>query len=259
MIKHRALLCIDAGNTLVKWCVHGSASLPLLAVAQQWSKPTAEFKFDDLPSQVDAVLLSNVLGPEFEESLRQKCRVWKIELHVLKVNANSQLQSAYDNPAILGKDRWAACLAVAQASHAPVNLVVSFGTATTLDALVKKEAAWHHLGGFIVPGVQTMLTSLHNNTAELPNVDFNTLAVGNFEWPRNTQQAIGAGVGRMQIAWVQSLVNELKGTHGQLPVVWFSGGFAAQMQSLYPAAQLLEHAVFKGLVFDYQLQHRGAA
>ncbi|WP_334118844.1 type III pantothenate kinase [Limnobacter sp.] len=259
MSKPSVLLCIDAGNTLVKWCVHYDASLPLLAVAQQWSKPTAEFKLDDLPGLVDAVLLSNVLGPEFEASLRAHCDTRKIELHVLKANVNSQLQSAYDNSALLGKDRWAACLAVAQASKAPVNLVVSFGTATTLDALVKKEGAWQHLGGFIVPGVQTMLTSLHNNTAELPKVDFNTLAVGHFEWPRNTQQAIGAGVGRMQIAWVQLLVDELKRTHGQLPVVWFSGGFAAAMQSLYPAAQLLEHAVFKGLVFDYQMQHGGAA
>lgn len=259
MSKPSALLCIDAGNTLVKWCVHRNASLPLLAVAQQWSKPTAEFKLVDLPGQVDAVLLSNVLGPEFEESLRKQCIDRKTDLHVLKVNANSQLQSAYDNPAQLGKDRWAACLAVAQASNAPVNLVVSFGTATTLDALVKKGDAWQHLGGFIVPGVQTMLSSLHNNTAELPKVDFNTLELGHFEWPGNTQQAIAAGVGRMQIAWVQSLVDELKRTHGQPPAVWFSGGFAAQMQSLYPAAQLLEHAVFKGLVFDYRMQHGGAA
>ena len=257
MNKPRTLLCIDAGNTLVKWCMHHNASLPLLAVEQQWSKPTAEFTPDSLPANVDVVLLSNVLGPEFEDALRKHCILRKIELHVLNVNMNSQLQSAYDNPALLGKDRWAACLATVQASDAPVNLVVSFGTATTLDALVKSVGAWQHLGGFIVPGLQTMLNSLHHNTAGLPFTDFKVMHSESFEWPRNTQQAMRSGVGFMQIAWVQSLVSALNSSHGQLPAVWFSGGFARQMQSLYPEARLLEHAVFKGLVFDYQMQHQG--
>lgn len=265
------LLCIDAGNTLVKWCVHTEPAQPFELTGEVFSHPTSGFKpFSDSLSLLQdqlgphlmqedcsfqAVVLSNVLGAEFEWAVRKLCDENQVPLHVLAVNTNSQLQSVYDNPNVLGKDRWAACLALTQASHFRVNLLVSFGTATTLDIVVK-TANWQHQGGFIVPGVQTMLGSLHANTAELPQVELQVPGAGSL-WPTNTQQAIGEGVGRMQVALVQSLIQELQIRHGELPAVWFCGGFAQTMQTFLPQAMLLEHAVFKGLVFDYQLSGQG--
>lgn len=264
------LLCIDAGNTFVKWCVFDQNSLVAQSATGQHA--TSVFKpFDSclraletclasvLEQNVVSVLLSNVLGDEFERVLRALCNARQIDLHVLSVNSGGHVMSAYDVPQTLGKDRWAVCLAVAQESRADVNLVVSFGTATTLDAVVKKDS-WQHLGGFIVPGIQTMLASLHNQTAGLPQLDPASLLQASLSvWPRSTQQAISAGVGRMQIAWVQSLVDELRNKHAQAPAVWFVGGLGPQMKVLYPAAEVLEQAVFKGLLFDYQNQLKGAA
>ena len=74
-----------------------------------------------------------------------------------------------------------------------------------------------------------------------------------------TERAIGEGVGRMQAAFVQSLVNQLANQYEQTPVVWFSGGFARQMSEYFPQANLLEHAVFKGLVFDYHCSIKGGS
>jgi len=262
------LLCIDAGNTLVKWCVLDAAHPDFSGDIQLHSHPTAELgSFDQIctglgarlaplltgrQTPVVAVLLCNVLGPEFERAMGSLCDRHHLALHVLAVNASVPMVSQYENPCRLGKDRWAACLAVSQTSHSPVNLLVSFGTATTVDAVVN-QSGWKHLGGFIVPGLRTMLDSLHFNTAELPQVELGVPAPtsGSCFWPLNTRQAIGEGVGRMQGAWISSLVNQLEQQHGQTPVVWFSGGFAQQMMSYFPQALLLEHAVFKGLVFDY--------
>nr|WP_306815347.1 type III pantothenate kinase [Limnobacter parvus] len=266
------MLCIDAGNTLVKWCVHTEPAQPFGSKNEFFSHPTSGFKpfcnslnlIQDQLGQVlkkqdfsfEAVVLSNVLGPDFEQAVRQLCDAYQVPLHVLAVNTNTQLQSTYDNPAALGKDRWAACLALTQISRFRVNLLVSFGTATTLDVVVK-TANWQHQGGFIVPGVQTMLRSLNANTAELPQVELQIPVAGGV-WPTNTQQAIGEGVGRMQVALVESLAQELQTRHGELPAVWFCGGFASTMQTSLPQAFVLEHAVFKGLVFDYQLSRRGS-
>lgn len=268
----RSLLCVDAGNTLVKWCVHPDVTKPLMVATEFSSHPTSAFRpftdsLGELQHQLgpllhqashswEAVVLSNVLGPEFERAMRALCELHEVPLHVLAVNAHANIQSDYVNPASLGKDRWAACLAVTQASNARVNLLVSFGTATTLDAVVRL-GSWRHLGGFIVPGVQTMLGSLHSNTAELPQVELGVPGAGNV-WPTSTQRAIGEGVGRMQVALIESLVNELETQWGETPTLWLCGGFAPAMKKLLPSANLLEHAVFKGLVLDYQLFRQGA-
>lgn len=273
MSQAQALLCIDAGNTLVKWCVHGNFTQAFSSANELFSHPTAGLKplsgslntlreqlgpFMSVASNpVGCVLLSNVLGPELEQVVRQLCGEYGVPLHVLGVNTRQQVQSLYQNPLSLGKDRWAACLAVAQLSDVAVNVVLSFGTATTLDVLVK-TSSWQHLGGFIVPGVQTMLSSLHSNTVELPQVELGK-AHEVSGWPVNTQHAIAAGVGRMQIALVQSVVAQLETTYSEAPDVWFSGGFAQQMQLHLPSARLLENAVFRGLVFDYQLARQGKA
>lgn len=273
MSAEKALLCIDAGNTLVKWCLHTNANQPFTIANGLRIEPTATFKpfSNALPAvlqhlgsialqagSIKAVLLSNVLGPDFEQAVRILCDQYKLPLHVLTVNARAQVQSAYETPASLGKDRWAACLAVSQLSPAKANLLVSFGTATTLDALVKTGATWQHLGGFIVPGVQTMLDSLHNNTAELPQVELCQPCEASV-WPVGTRQAIGKGVARTQTALIQSLLSELRTQHGHAPTLWVSGGFAQAMVAFLPGARVLEHAVFKGLVFDYQLTQQGVA
>lgn len=275
MSADMALLCIDAGNTMVKWCLHANAQQPFMVANDLQSRATATFKpfSNALPavlkhlgstvqqakSPIQAVLLSNVLGLDFEQAVRGFCDQHNLPLHVLAVNARTQqVQSAYEDPASLGKDRWAACLAVSQLSPVNVNLLVSFGTATTLDALVRTGATWQHLGGFIVPGVQTMLGSLHANTAELPQVEFIQSREGSV-WPVSTHQAIGEGVARTQTALIQSLLSEMHNEYEQAPTLWLSGGFASAMAPFLPGAQMLEHAVFKGLVLDYQLTQQGLA
>ncbi len=271
MIKAGSLLCIDAVNTLVNWCLHNSSNLLFEQPSACFSRATAEFKpFSEsfgavqqhlAPSlnsghDVRAVLLSNVLGPEFEQSVRSVCEAADVPLHVLTVNRHAEVQSAYQTPATLGKDRWAACMALSEVSQVKVNLLVSFGTATTLDVVVK-NAYWQHLGGFIVPGVETMLRSLHSNTAELPKVQLDSIYTNS--WPVSTQQAIGQGVGRMQKAMVDSMAAQLQSEYGVPPAIWLSGGFASVMQAQLPQATVLEYAVFKGLVLDYRLAQKGAA
>lgn len=270
MSRAGSVLCIDAGNTLVKWCLHENLDAPFVQPSAFFSHATVEFKpfsesFSALHLQltpclppmhsVAAVLLSNVLGADFEQALRAVCAVAGVPLHVLTVNRHAEVQSAYENPTTLGKDRWAGCLALTEVSKANVNLLVSFGTATTLDVMVK-NSQWQHMGGFIVPGLETMLRSLHADTAELPKVQIESLGANT--WPTSTEQAIAWGVGRMQQAMVDSVATQLTSEHGEPAAIWLTGGFAPAMQVHWPQAKLLEHAVFKGLFLDYRLAGKGA-
>lgn len=268
-MKATHVLCIDAGNTQVKWCFQSLSAGVFAPDEPVCSHETLAFKpFDAClpllrrllpalqgePGKVGAVLLSNVLGEAFEASLRAFCNEFALEVLPLVVSGNPVVASLYENTQSLGKDRWAACLAVAEISDSPVNVVVSFGTATTIDVLLK-QATWQHQGGYIVPGVHTMLGSLHANTAELPQVTFaGQGVVGQALWPVNTGQAIGQGVARMQAAMVQSVCAQLQQQHGQAPALWLTGGHALAMQAHFNSARLLEHAVFRGLLFDYRLR-----
>ena len=88
MSKPGSLMCIDAGNTLVKWCLHVGANVRFEQPSAFFSRATVDFKpFSDAfgpvqehlapslnsASAVQAVLLSNVLGPDFEQAVRAMC------------------------------------------------------------------------------------------------------------------------------------------------------------------------------------------
>ncbi|HEX4855869.1 MAG TPA: type III pantothenate kinase [Limnobacter sp.] len=281
----RAVLCIDAGNTLVKWCtqpdwkagfllngpVSSFSSQGLKGQSDNWPQFERLLRHDLLFPGLSAVLLCSVLGIGLEEKMRVLCSTLGLPLHILSVRAYQPVNSAYINPASLGRDRWAATLAVSNESRHPVNLLVSFGTATTLDALVD-QAGWQHLGGYIVPGVQTMFSSLHVNTAELPRVDLDSaslsvhrvigsqaLALPQPAWPESTTRAISEGVVNMQVAMVQACAQRLEQQFGQKACIWLTGGFASLVLPRLSEARILEHAVFRGQLLDYQLHREQAA
>lgn len=278
MSKAHRLLCIDAGNTRVKWASvlvdepalagarHNAVPrTPAHVVLNEGAIDSTLFKNSgslneqlalllnaDLMQSVDRVLFCNVLGEGFRVAMEQACHRLNRPCDTLAVSGSGWMASNYTNPGQLGLDRWAACLAVAGETQAQANLVVSFGTATTLDALVQHNDGWLHRGGFIVPGVSTMLNSLHVGTAQLP------LAVPVHQsWPTSTEQAIGAGAVRMQAAMVQSLVGELQAELSSEVQVWFSGGHASDVLPLFANALLINHAVFKGLVLDFAVRSGG--
>lgn len=99
------------------------------------------------------------------------------------------LKNGYYEPEKLGVDRWLAMLGLWKKIGRAL-CVVDAGTALTID-LVNSEG--NHLGGFIVPGVRTMASSLNMATAQIDcsltaEVDAGLLP------GRNTAEAVQRGV-----------------------------------------------------------------
>ncbi|HEX4918444.1 MAG TPA: type III pantothenate kinase [Limnobacter sp.] len=272
---------VDAGNTMVKLFSCSASAVPnwqdqalavLTVPSNQWSSPDQAIRhfqhiISALPQHgcAPVVHLCSVLGPSFERVIEQVCKQLGWTLQVMQVQNNALLQTHYKQPAQLGKDRWAACMAVASSTSSNANLVVSFGTATTLDAVVhasllskngvNMSAKWVHLGGFIVPGVDTMLKSLAISTAQLPKAELDWA-----DWPNNTEQAIGAGVARQQVSMVRDVMLSLKESAGQLiPTLWCTGGHVAQLQpaliTLGFPVEIFQHAVLRGMLVGQRLGH----
>ena len=167
-------LLIDAGNTRIKWALaatdhvvgewHAMGSVvhaDLEKLKQIWSE-----------HKIQRVLISNVAGDAVASQLRKML----VELTVTESSltwfrAQEQctgVRNAYAQPTQLGSDRFASLIGARHRYVGQRLLVVTCGTATTIDAL---EADGTFIGGMILPGLATMATSLAVNTALLPAVD----------------------------------------------------------------------------------------
>jgi type III pantothenate kinase len=179
------ILCIDSGNTRVKLGLgdeHGwqfQAALPSNRMAEGLPPTLANW-----PRPLRAVGC-NVAGTAAAAAIETVLAQLSIPLTWLRSSAAlAGVRNGYDSPGQLGADRWAALIG-AHHLHAGASLVVSAGTATTIDAI---NANGVFLGGLILPGLSLMRSALANAAAQLPE------AKGRYaELPRNTDNAIASG------------------------------------------------------------------
>jgi type III pantothenate kinase len=176
------ILCLDAGNTRLKWGLREGFA---------W-RGQGVLALDDidgiatlLPAVSEHILACNVAGDAMAQRIEDIAAPFGVPLEWFRSNASCcGVTNGYDTPAQLGADRWAA-LVGARGLHAGNALVVMAGTATTIDVL---DAAGRFRGGLILPGLDLMRKSLARNTAALPE------ARGAYrDLPTNTDDAIASG------------------------------------------------------------------
>ncbi|MDH4395673.1 MAG: type III pantothenate kinase [Limnobacter sp.] len=275
--SYEACIFLDAGNTRIKWVVTDGAGHQFLDASRQ-TFPTQDLNhqmgFTQLAQQLaqtakhyncQSLWVCHVLGTSFFAQLDAALQLEKagLTLRAPVVGQHAMLNTNYSDPTKLGQDRWVACLAVLglteHSLESAVNCVVSFGTATTVDALVRTGSAGDasvHLGGVIFPGLDLMLDGLHRNTAQLPKAHMQ------FEkWPTSTESAIASGVIRAQWSAVEGFVRDLEAQSNQTCRLWVHGGHAETLlaflpDALSPKLVRLQDAVFHGL--RYSMRGAGA-
>lgn len=178
------ILCIDSGNSRIKWGLHGEG---------RWQEAVAvdhenRAKMAELPKRLpmpDCVMLANVAGAGAAAAIREALAPWAAVLHEVEATAAAAgVTNLYEDPARLGVDRWCALIGARGMSAGPC-VVVMAGTATTVDTL---DGDGRFLGGLILPGLELMRRSLARDTAALP------LAAGHYAThPRCTDDAIISG------------------------------------------------------------------
>lgn len=237
------LLFIDAGNTRVKWALVNEG-----AAIGAWQASGALFhvELESLAEilkqhQPQRVWLSNVAG----EGMRAR-----LEKLLLDSGASpsaltwfrSRAQQAgvinsYRDPAQLGCDRFASLLGARSLFEQQSLLIVTAGTATTIDAL---DGSGRFLGGMILPGLGTMAQSLALSAAQLPQVDTQWSGA---HFADNTSDAIVSGCIQAQVGAIIQARTQLPGVRCLL-----SGGAAPYLlPCLPPPIELVEQLVLRGL------------
>lgn len=226
-------LLIDIGNTRIKWAWcpappqepdRESGESPPPATPWQASGAEPHANLDALTrtwrtvagqGPVPSVWISNVAGPTIAAAL-DAALAEAFDGPPAIVNwwrsspRQGRLDNGYREPIQLGVDRWLGAIGARHAIPDGNLLIVTAGTATTIDVVTAPAdgdpaGKSRFEGGLILPGLSLMMGSLARNTAQLPALDL-TDAAGAPPWADNTRDAIAAGclaaqTGAIERAW----------------------------------------------------------
>jgi len=231
------LLAIDAGNTNVKFAIVNDDGSP----RTRWriatdARRTADqyavwllqlIELEGLRREdVTAVAIATVVPRALYnlQSLAQK--YFGVEASVAgRTPLEWGIALDVDEPHTVGADR--ACNAIAaHARHSGDLIVISFGTATTVDHVDYQGA---YKGGIIAPGLNLSLDALVAATAKLPRIAIEAPETDSVIG-RTTESQMLIGIYWGYVAMIEGLVSRMKAEIGRPATVIATGGLAAMFQ-----------------------------
>jgi type III pantothenate kinase len=250
-------LLLDAGNSAVKWVLathdgragpaHGSMrNAPPAELTPALARALTERAVGPVEAAYGCGVAAPALVQAIEQAVLEACA---LPVHWFETQSRFEhdgvvLRNGYRDSTQLGVDRWHALIA-ARAAHRDRSLVVvTAGTATTVDGLTIDGS---FVGGVIAPGVRLMYEALARGTAKL-SVSRGRLVA----YPDNTDDAIASGVVGCQIGLVERFVRRFGDAHCE-PLVVLTGGHAPQLApyvgvgTSLPAVVREENLVLRGL------------
>lgn len=225
-----SVLLLDVGNSRLKWGVLDDGDIRRTGHISRTRirEQGLSVLTTKLPRRVDAVRASNVAGTSFATRLSgvigMHCNA---DVHFARSEKRGWgVSNSYRQPRRLGVDRWVAMVG-AWAETQSACLIVDAGTAVTLDAIGDDGV---HLGGQIIPGVETMLDSLSSATSDIPRVKAAAKPVpGELKmFGRNTAAAVREGAQNAVVGAVERAIRTLQ-ANGFDPTIILTGGGASRI------------------------------
>lgn len=236
-------LLVDIGNTQVKYVFQQTDDESMFSDVvyldyQPFLQALASKDFADVSELIVANVHANNVLVEIE--------AWASAQNIAFLQVQSQakafgVSSSYLQPESLGVDRWLAIIAAHQLYPQQNVLIIDAGTATTVDLLA---ANGQHLGGWIMPGVQTMFTGLLSNTQKIVA---EPIHIANVSFGINSSQCLNHGVWAMTIGAIKEAIvqaNKLLTVNKVL----LTGGNSEQLAGLInDDYELVPSLIFHGL------------
>ncbi len=230
------LLAIDAGNTNIKYALFDG-----LTIKARWRIATDARRTGDeyavwllqllalegfTKDDVTDVIISTVVPRALHNLQVLASKYFGLEALVAgRAPVSWGLELDVDEPQNVGADR--ACNATAaHAGHEGDLIVISFGTATTVDHV---SATGAYKGGIIAPGINLSLDALVSAAAKLPRI-----AIEAPESPsvigKTTQSQMLIGIYWGYVAMIEGLIARMKAEIGKPVKVVATGGLAVLFQ-----------------------------
>jgi len=207
---------LDIGNSNAKWKFKG----------EYFEIPTNEFNIDKLPKS-PKIWISNVSSSFV---IKKKSNISLVES---QKNYKSLLNS-YEEPNMLGSDRWLAMIASYEMNPSDGFVVVDIGTAVTID-LVNKSG--QHLGGVIFPGLHKIRETFNNFTIS------NKIKINNIS--QSTEGAWSIGTLDLVVNGINRKVQDIKINEPDIDI-YLTGGGASGLEKFLEFSYVYQ----KNLVLD---------
>ena len=226
------LLCTDVGNTNIKFALfEGEKIIGKLRFSTDPYKTDDEYAAElyttfringiDL-KKITGSIISSVVPKVTSPLCKASDKIAGLNTLVLGPGVKSGLDLRIDNPASLGSDILAMCVAAKELYSAP-SVIIGLGTATTIVYLDDKK---RYCGGAISPGVTISLDALTNHGALLPSVDLNS--------PKkvictNTEDCIKSGIIFGTACMLDGMIDRFNEERGCESTVIATGGLASSI------------------------------
>ena len=230
-------LLIDVGNSRTKFLYEKNNKLTAIeyianeAINSNW--------LTKISAKVESITLASVnknnLTAIFSKYSEQK------KIPFMQVQSESErfgVFSSYQNPTTLGVDRWLTLLAAASLYKNNNVLIIDAGTATTADLLDKNA---YHLGGWILPGIDTLFSSLLMNTTNVAAIQ---TPASTLNFGKNTSECVNNACWAATIGFIEQAIKQTK-KQLVLDKILITGGNAEGISRLLT----VEHNVIDKLVF----------
>ena len=247
------LLTLDIGNTNIKSALFDGNQVSDFIVH---SNVNEALKYmDELEFNEAAICSVNHLIDEKIYSYFSRDRVSAFQVDINKI---LNLTIKYGTPNSLGMDR--ICSAAGALDIATKENLLStnqylvtldFGTATTINIVSPSK---EFIGGLIAPGINTMLKSLNEKTAQLPlpKMDSYSGLIGN-----STNSSIISGIINSTIGMINETVNYLFDKSRVQPLVFATGGNSSHILPYLKLKVFFEEVlVLKGLKIIFELNKK---
>jgi type III pantothenate kinase len=217
-------LYIDIGNSAIKWRMSDS---------KVFSEDIANFSITAL-NQLNTAWLSAVAHPDIVQEISTHFET----INIIKPHKRfGNLTLSYDDPAVLGVDRFSAMLgAINHFPNKPL-LVIDIGSAITFDVIDKNGL---HLGGLIMPGMKALRGSFKKFKTSDLSPGLKGLA-------NNTDDAWKQGTYAMMIGAINYQIESFQSNFSD-GVVTACGGMVKEIKKELPKSiELFDNLVLDGL------------
>lgn len=254
------IICIDVGNTNVKYAVYDGDELKFsYRVATDLKRTSDEYgsqlvgmlEFNDISAKdITGGIFSSVV-PSLDYTIEHMLRVYlQIVPKQLAPGLKTGLKMRADNAREVGADRIVNNVsAIRKYGNGKPIIVVDFGTATTFNII---DAEGEFIGGVIAPGIKGSLDSLVDGTAKLPRVEIEApKSVIATNTVTNMQAGIVFGFAGLVEYIVKKIKKELK-TNDVLTIA--TGGFSETIAKETPCIDVIDKMLtLNGLKYLYDL------
>lgn len=254
------IICIDVGNTNIKYAVYDKDELKVSFRVSTDFKRTSDEYGEQIIGMLDikGIKVADISGgivssvvPSLDYTIDKMCEIY---LHIQPLHIAPGLKSGLnircDDAREVGADRIVNCVsAIVGYGDGTPMIVVDFGTATTFNIISENN---EFIGGVIAPGIKGSLDSLVNGTAKLPRVE---IEAPKSIIAKNTVTNMQAGIVFGFAGLVEYIVKRIK-KELKAPVVKTiaTGGFSNIISKEIEGIDVVDKLLtLKGLKYLYDL------